>query len=285
MGIVVLIGEVGTGKTMLVRAAIDQARGTAVRCAHLANPTLTRTEFYHLLAVEFGLSPEAGRSKAQFLVELKQLVEDQHDKAAVTAMIVDEAQSLPFELLEEIRLLANLEGDTDKLLQVILVGQPELGERLNEPELRQLKQRIALRCTLGPMKLNETASYIAGRIRIAGGDAARLFSREAVVEIHERARGIPRLVSVICDNALVTGFAVGARRVDRQMVLEVCRDFDIASKGSASVGAHGRNEVAGEGVAPPVDIVDDDLPEGASAPAVVPEPRSFSFFGSRRGRS
>jgi general secretion pathway protein A len=285
-GIVVLIGEVGTGKTTLVRAAIDHVRASAVRCAHLSNPTLTRPEFYHLLAVEFELSPEAGRSKAQFLVELKKLVEDQHQKAAVTALIVDEAQSLPFELLEEIRLLANLENDTDKLLQVILVGQPELADRLNEPALRQLKQRIALRCALGPMKLSETAAYIAGRIRIAGGDAAGLFSREAVVEIHERARGIPRLVSVICDNALVTGFAAGARRVNHQIVLEVCRDFDVSRKGSASNGADGRNGAAGEGVAPQVDIVDDDPPKAAAAPAVdVPEPRSFSFFGSRRGRS
>lgn len=284
-GIVVLIGEVGTGKTTLVRAAIDHVRAADVRCAHLSNPTLTRTEFYHLLAMEFGLSPDAFWSKAQFLVELKKLVEDQHEKGAVTALIVDEAQSLPFELLEEIRLLANLENDTDKLLQVVLVGQPELGDRLNEPALRQLKQRIALRCTLGPMKLTETAAYIAGRIRIAGGDAAGLFSREAVVEIHERARGIPRLVSVICDNALVIGFAAGARRVERQIVLEVCRDFDVSSRGSAPVGAGGRNGSAGGGVARQVDIVTDDPPETAGAPVGVPEPRSFSFFGSRRGRS
>ena len=111
---------------------------------------------------------------------------------------------------------------------MILVGQPELADRLNAPELRQLKQRIALRCTLTPLGLRETAAYIAGRIRIAGGDAARVFTREAVALIHERSHGIPRLISVLCDNALVNGFASGLRPVDRQSVLDVCRDFDFS---------------------------------------------------------
>ena len=128
-------------------------------------------------------------------------------------LIVDEAQSLPLDLLEEIRLLANIETDDEKLLSVIIAGQPELVGRLNDESLRQLKQRIALRCELRPLTLQETAAYIAGRIRAAGGVGARVFTREAVELIHERSRGIPRTISVIADNALLGGFAAGQRPV------------------------------------------------------------------------
>ena len=255
-GITVLTGEVGTGKTTLLRAALEPMKGTAVRYAHLSNPTLTRSEFYEFLVAEFQLSGGAAQSKAQFLRELTELVKRQHEAGGVTAVVIDEAQSLPIELLEEIRLLANLETNEAKLMQVVLVGQPELAERLNEPRLRQLKQRIALRCALAPMSLQETAAYIAGRIRIAGGDAPRIFTREAVSEIHARARGIPRLVSVICDNALVTGFAGGVRRIDRAIVLGVCHDFDFQNAAAApsAVGdtshsngtAHSDREIAAD---------------------------------------
>ena len=141
--------------------------------------------------------------------------------------MVDEAQTLSAELLEEMRLLANIETPSEKLLPLVLAGQPELARRLNDPALRQLKQRIALRCELRPFELTETAAYIASRIRTAGGDAARLFTREAVMLIHEHSRGIPRTISVICDNALVSGMALGKQPVGRDIVLEVCRDFDL----------------------------------------------------------
>jgi type II secretory pathway predicted ATPase ExeA len=228
-GITVLIGEAGTGKTTLLRAALSRARGDEVKHAHISNPTLTRDEFFQLLAADLGLSTAAGLSKAQFLIELNAMVRQQQAAGAVTVLIIDEAQSMSFELLEEIRLLANTESETEKLLQVILVGQPELGWRLNAPELRQLKQRIALRCALAPLGLRETAAYIAGRLRIAGGEAARIFTREAVSLIHERSHGIPRSISVICDNALVSGFAAGIRPIDRQTVVNVCRDLDFTA--------------------------------------------------------
>lgn len=125
-------------------------------------------------------------------------------------------------------MLANAETTTDKLLPVVLAGQPELRDRLNEPGLRQLKQRITLRCEITPFTLHETAAYIAQRIRTAGGEAARLFTREAVTLIHERAGGIPRTISVLCDNALLTGFGLGRKPIDRAMVLEVARDLDLA---------------------------------------------------------
>ena len=148
-------------------------------------------------------------------------------RGEITALVVDEAQSLSAELLEEIRLLANIETPTEKLLPLVLAGQPELAERLEEPGLRQLKQRVALRCEIAPFELPETAAYIASRIRTAGGEAARLFTREAVVLIHEHSRGIPRTISVICDNALVSGFALDRQPVDRGIVLEVARDFQL----------------------------------------------------------
>jgi hypothetical protein len=145
----------------------------------------------------------------------------------MTALLIDEAQSLSDELLEEIRLLANTETTTEKLLTLVLAGQPELRDRLNETELRQLKQRVTLRSEIGPFSQQETAAYIAWRIRTAGGDASKLFTREAVMLIHERSGGIPRTISVICDNALLTGFGLGRQPVTHDMVREVAHDFDL----------------------------------------------------------
>jgi hypothetical protein len=142
-------------------------------------------------------------------------------------LVVDEAQALSDELLEEIRLLANMETPTNKLLPVVLAGQPELAGRLNEPRHRQLKQRIALRCELKRLDLPETAAYIASRIRTAGANPAKLFTREAVTLIYEYSRGVPRTISVMCDNALMSGFAADRTPIDGEMVREVCRDFDL----------------------------------------------------------
>ena len=226
-GIVVLIGEAGTGKTTIVRTVLDEQTGGDVRCLYLNNPTLTRDEFVEFLATGLGLGDHAAESKAAMLVELERALVERRSRGQITALLIDEAQSLPYELLEEVRLLANIETQTEKLLPVVLAGQPELAGRLNEASLRQLKQRIALRCDLAPLTLQETASYIAARIRIAGGDSARVFTREAVMLIHERSGGIPRVISVICDNALVTGFALERRPVGHAVVLDVCRDFDL----------------------------------------------------------
>jgi general secretion pathway protein A len=226
-GMTLLIGEAGTGKTTLVRAALDAIAGPSVRCVYVSNPVLTRDEFYEFLAKKFGLSAEAATSKARFLFELEDSMLDRHRSGGLTALVIDEAQSLPHDLLEEVRLLANFETETDKLLPVVLAGQPELAARLEHEELRQLKQRVALRCDLTALDVRETASYISGRIAIAGGDAARIFTREAVQVIYERSAGIPRTISVICDNALLTGFAEGVKPVGSPVVLEVCRDFRL----------------------------------------------------------
>ena len=230
-GLTVLTGEAGTGKTTLLRHAL--ARAQAARPDRpgvflaISNPTLARHEFIAYLAEAFGLSPQAALSKARFLIELERVLIAYRRAGTPVALVVDEAQSLPGELLEEIRLLANIETDTEKLLPLLLIGQPELAVRLNEPGLRQLKQRIALRCRLQPLDLAETASYIATRISIAGGTAAHLFTREAVRAVHARSRGIPRLINVICDNALMSGFALDCRPVGEDIIAEVGVDFDL----------------------------------------------------------
>jgi len=226
-GITVLTGEVGTGKTTLVRAALQSLEGQQTTVVHLSNPTLTREEFFDYLAEGFGFGHEAATSKSTFLRRLEQALTKAGRDGSVMALMVDEAQSLPYELLEEVRLLTNTEGAEGHTLAVALVGQPELAERLNEPSLRQLKQRVALRCNLTALGLQETASYIAARVRVAGGKPDALFSREAILAVHEHSKGLPRTISVICDNALVTGFAADVKPVGREIVLEVCRDFGL----------------------------------------------------------
>jgi general secretion pathway protein A len=231
-GVALLVGESGTGKTTVIRAAINK-QSSRTHCVHLHNPALTRKEFVQMLAARFGLSPRARKSKADLLLELEQLLRQRRDAQEATVLVVDEAQSLPLELLEEIRLLSNIETDDEKLLSLIIAGQPELADRLTDQSLRQLKQRIALRCELRPLNLTESCGYIAGRIAAAGGTPGEIFSREAVVLIHERSRGVPRAINVIADNALVSGFAAEQRLVTTPLVREVCRDFDIRSSGGA----------------------------------------------------
>ena len=225
--VTLLLGEAGTGKTTLLRAALESEVCRHVRCVYLNNPALTRTEFVETLARRFELSPQAASSKALLLAELEQALRERRHRGEISALVVDEAQSLSLELLEEIRLLANIETPTEKLLPVVLAGQPELAGRLNDAALRQLKQRVALRCKIVPFNLQETAAYMAARIRTAGGDASRLFTREAVMVIHEHSFGIPRTISVMCDNALLTGFGLGRQPVNSEIVLEVARDFDL----------------------------------------------------------
>src|SRR6185436_19739480 len=172
-----------------------------------------RAEFLEFLVARFGLSSQAATSKVRMLDELERALLS--GKKAV--LIIDEAQSVPLELLEEVRLLANIESDSAKLLPVILAGQPELAERLNEPGLRQLKQRVALRCTLKPFQLNETAAYVAARIDSVGGVPSHVFTRDAVLAVHQHSGGIPRTINVICENALLTGYVEEQRPVGRDV--------------------------------------------------------------------
>ena len=226
-GVTVLVGEAGTGKTTLIRATLAARDPRTTRVIYLNNPTLTRSEFLEFLAKDFQLPPQTAGSKTAVLDHLERALLGMWRAGVTPALIIDEAQSLPYELLEEIRLLANIETPTDKLLPIVLAGQPELAERLNHVSLRQLKQRVGLRCELRQLDLAETGAYITARVGVAGGVASTLFTREAVMVIHQRSQGIPRIISVICHNALISGFALNRRPVTADLILEVCKDFDL----------------------------------------------------------
>jgi len=226
-GVTVLVGEAGTGKTTLIRATLDARDQAKTKTIYMNNPTLTRSEFLEFMAAEFQLPSQAADSKTRLLRDLEGALLEMLNADITPALIIDEAHSLPYELLEEIRLLANIDTAKVKLLPIILAGQPELAARLDDQSLRQLKQRVELRCDLRPLDLGETGAYITARVKVAGGQAPALFTREAVMMIHERSNGIPRVISVICHNALINSFAQGRKPVTTDCVLEVCRDFDL----------------------------------------------------------
>jgi general secretion pathway protein A len=229
--ITLLIGEAGTGKTTLITSAFESERCRQVRCIYLNNPALRTDDFIRLLALKFELGAEVGGSKALLLERLERVLRERRAQGEIMALVIDEAQSLSVEMLEEVRLLANIETPSAKLLPVVLAGQPELAARLEDPSLRQLKQRVTLRSQLEPFDVTDTAAYVASRFSTAGGVASRVFTREAITLIHENARGIPRTINVICDNALVSGMALGRQCVDRAIVIEVCRDLRLKSNG------------------------------------------------------
>ena len=285
--ITLLIGDAGTGKTTLIRAALESDRCRGVRCIYLNNPLLSAKDFVRLLAGRFELTPAAAESKVVLLEELERRLRDERARGRIFALVVDEAQSLTSELLEEIRLLANIETETQKLLPLVLAGQPELAERLEDPSLRQLKQRVTLRCELKPFELADTAAYIARRVSQAGGSPAQLFTRRAVTLVHEHAQGIARLINVICDNALVTGMALGRQPVDGTIISEVCRDLALRAPQTAesaplngttnSQDMNRPRELAGEAPTVEEPIIDEPVNREAVAPR-----RSFRTWLRRR---
>ncbi len=278
-GFTLLLGDAGTGKTTLVQTALSGMGDDRVQCVLVNNPTLSRDEFYESLAEGFGLGPKAPVSKTWFLSALLEHAAERRKDGKLTAIMIDEAQSLPDELLEEVRLLSNIETSTTKLLSVLLAGQPELGARLNEFRLRQLKQRIGLRCSLRPFDIAETASYVAGRIRIAGGSPADIFTREAIGAIFEATGGIPRIINVICENALIGGFAAQARPVSRAIVMEVIRDFDLLSGIASQDGVLPAPSPSAPPPAtmPPTDEGGSDQPGDTDRTG-----RMFGLFGQRK---
>ena len=225
--VTLLTGAPGTGKSTLLRAAMGADTCRHVRWVYIANPALTRDEFVTLLADEFGLSSRAAASKGALLAELRRTLVGRREVGETFALVVDEAQAMSPALLEEVRLLGNLESGFDRLLPIVLAGQPEFVNVLAQPALLPLRQRIALRCTVGPFDVTETASYIASRLRTAGGDASRVFTRDAVILVHELSKGVARTINVVCDNALITGFALGRRPVDIAAVMEVAADHHL----------------------------------------------------------
>jgi general secretion pathway protein A len=282
-GFTLILGEAGTGKTTLVRTAMSELGETQNHYVLVSNPTLGRAEFYEFLAREFGLSDRARTSKTHFLAELQDDVQARFAAGGLTGLIIDEAQSMPHELLEEIRLLGNIETPTTKLLNIVLCGQPELAERLNDSSLRQLKQRIALRCELRPLTLDETAAYISGRLRIAGGSPGDIFTRETVVAIHEASTGIPRTVNVLCDNALIGGFAAQVRPIPVEVVEDVCRDFDMVAVRRAAAPVEPSRAAASQGLqrSPAREVVN-PRPEATNDGQKEPMFRSVTDVPKRR---
>jgi general secretion pathway protein A len=228
-GFVVVTGEVGTGKTLLLRCLLrllEESRD--ITYAYVFNNRLTSTEFLQYMLLDFGLQA-SGKNKCEMLFDLSQFLVSRSSRQMTTVLIVDEAHLLSDELLEEIRLLSNLETYDDKLLQIILVGQPELDEKLDSKGLRQLKQRIALRTHLAPLSLEETQRYIEHRLQIAGADssASSLFSPKATAMVYRFSRGFPRLINTICENSLLTAYARQVPVITPDIVKQVAREFRL----------------------------------------------------------
>jgi general secretion pathway protein A len=230
-GFIVLTGEVGTGKTTMLECLRDYLDLQRIEFAFLFNSRLTTEQFFEMIAYDFDLDCDR-KSKTAVLFALNSLLIEQTERGRTAVLILDEAHNLEWDVLEEIRLLGNLENRQGKLLQIILAGQPELDRKLDAPNLRQLKQRIVLRCSLNPLDRAETRAYIDARLSRAGMDHQSPFSPEIVDEIHLRSRGIPRVINAMCDNLLVTAFAMEQRTTNFEMLDEVCRDMRLEWPGS-----------------------------------------------------
>lgn len=230
-GFIVLTGEVGTGKTTMLECLRDYLDSQRIEFAFVFNSRLTPKEFFEMIAYDFDLQCDR-KSKTDVLFALNTLLLEQAERGRTAVLIVDESHNLDWEVLEEVRLLGNLENRQGKLLQIILAGQPELDRKLDAPNLRQLKQRIVLRCTLNPLTRHESREYIESRLERVGMPDQKIFSSEMLDEIYVRSRGIPRLINAICDNLLVTAFALEQRTTDRQMLDEVCQDMRLEWPGS-----------------------------------------------------
>lgn len=228
-GFVVLTGEVGTGKTLLLRCLLQLFKQSKdVAYAYVFNNRLAPTEFLQYVLSDFGLST-TGKNKSELLIELGQFLISRGTKKQTTVLIVDEAHALSADILEEVRLLTNLETTDDKLIQILLVGQPELDQKLDSIGLRQLKQRIALRSHLDPLDADETRGYIERRLQIAGANshAGILFPPSTVAAVYRHSRGFPRLINTICENALVTAYAKQLRSVTPEIIHGIAADFRL----------------------------------------------------------
>lgn len=234
-GFIVLTGEVGTGKTTMLECLRDYLDTNLIEFAFIFNSRITTSEFFQMIAYDLNLSCNH-TSKTEVLFALNHLLIQQASAGRTTVLIVDEAHNLEWEILEEIRLLGNLENPkTGKLLQIILSGQPELDRKLDKPNLRNLKQRIVLRCELKALDLPQTIEYISSRFRIAGVSDQTILDEDVMREIHVRSQGIPRIVNALCDNILLTAFALEQRVGTVTMLDEVCADMHLEWPGMPRV--------------------------------------------------
>jgi general secretion pathway protein A len=223
-GFVQMTGEVGAGKTTLCRAMLEQL-DDHYATALILNPVMSASELVKAIAVEYGL-PVNGLDRLDTVAVINQFLLQQVERGKETVLIIDEAQDLTDELLEQVRLLSNLETDNRKLLQIILFGQPELRDRLNNPRLRQLRQRITVRYHLPPLKRQEVIHYVQHRLHVSGGNGTPYFTRPALWRVHRYSKGIPRLVNAVCDKALLAGFVQQRERIDYRMVGQAVRELE-----------------------------------------------------------
>lgn len=231
-GFILLVGEVGTGKTTLLRALLKRLSGdTAV--AYVMNSTLRFDEMLEYILADFGVTP-TGRGRAQRLMALNRFLIERRRNGLNTVVIIDEAQNLEAQTLEQIRLLSNFETNSDKLLQIVLAGQPELRTKLQRPELRQLRQRIALRCSIGPLTPDEVEQYIHNHLRLAGAGERQIFAPAAVSRIAAYSQGVPRVVNMLCDHCLLMAYANQVKRVDRD-ITERAIQYVEEGEGTAGV--------------------------------------------------
>lgn len=225
-GFIVLTGEVGTGKTTLLECLRDFLDEQSLEFAFIFNSRITPDQFFEMIAYDLDLRCNRN-SKTEVLFALNHLLIQQANEGRTSVLIVDEAHNLEWEVLEEIRLLGNLENRRGKLIQIILAGQPELDRKLDAPNLRQLKQRIVLRTSLQPFREEDTVAYINTRMEKAGIPNQTVFPPELIAEVHVRSKGIPRVINAICDNLLLTTFAMEQRVSTIDMLDEVCRDMRL----------------------------------------------------------
>ena len=287
-GFVIITGEAGTGKTTLLRMLMHNL-DSAIHTAFVFNPRLTFTALLRFILSDLGVTSSA-KDRLKLTEQLNSHLIEQLKKGHTVALLVDEAQALSDEILEELRLLSNLETDQAKLIQIVLMGQPELESKLDQPELRQLKQRVTLRCRLLPLTEHEVGLYIASRVKTAGYEGKKLFVPEAVQKITHYSNGIPRLVNVVCDNALVIASAASKKQVSAEMIDEVAHDLKLT--GRPQVKAEGattdfkaRKDL--KGVFRPTqartDVVDDpwraDFEPSRGGMDTQPRNRSFAALG------
>ncbi len=245
-GFVVIIGEVGTGKTTLIYSLLAQMPKEIVT-AFISNPTLTRDEFFSLLAQKYKLGDI--KDKADFLVKFSGFLEDSLKKKRGVVLIIDEAHRLDPGILEEIRLLSNLETPNAKLINIILTGQPEFSQILNNPTFRALKQRVTLKYILRPLSPEETAAYIQLRLAKAGAKDVGLFTQEAMEAVFNYSNGIPRVINLLCDHALLTGFVKELKVIDDKIIKECAKELECdraageTSKEVLSTGSRGVSSV------------------------------------------
>ena len=230
-GLIVLTGEVGTGKTTALRWILRRL-DSSVLAAYVFNPRLSVDEFYHQVTQLLGIKDWS--NKAELLNEMGRVLEERHRRGLRTVLIIDEAHELSDYVLEEIRLLMNFESDNAKHLQIVLTGQPELRDKLNQPNLRQLKQRVALRCKMHSLpNVEETERYITERLLIAGSEQPNIFTPGAIDFIFQCSEGIPRQINNLCDNALLTAYAAGDSIIGRQVIEEVADNLDLLPRNEA----------------------------------------------------